>query len=654
MAFRPARMQRVDIVVLAKDERPVTSALGRLGILHLVEIGAEEAGGALKRPDIGGGLEKCRALLLELDFVREKLGLTALPPAAAPAHEPISALADRVAAIGKRADALGEEREKVEAESEEVQDELARLEALDHLTVPLSRLAGSSFLHFAVGVIKPRDLLRLREAAAGEDFLLLGRPDGPDTSRLIGISSRKGRFALDTLLRRYNFEGQDLSALPKGTPAEVIATLTRRADGLREKHGKLAQQRQALADAAAPDIAALERSLRLELALLEAQLNFVRSSSAYVIRGWLPASVLPGVSQELLDVTGGRMILQVREPGETGTPPAEVPVLMKNNRFLKPFEALVRGVGVPQYDEIEPTPFVALSFLIMYGIMFGDVGQGIVLAAVGFMMRRKSRDSGLRDIGAVVCYAGLAGVLGGFFYDTAFGRPMRLYEPLLSPENPEDAAMVLGLPILFGILLISLGVILNIINKLRMRDVLPGIVDRFGVMGIVFYWGALALAAHGALSGSIAVGPAVIVLLALPLAVIFLRGPIFRRLRRSKERAEEEEGIVATAIHGGIEVLDTLTAFLANTVSFARVGAFALAHAGLCMAVYVIAEQAYKLPLGVLWSVLVIVLGNILVIALEGLVVFVQCLRLEYYEFFGKFFGGSGKKYKPFRIEQEA
>jgi V/A-type H+-transporting ATPase subunit I len=97
-------------------------------------------------------------------------------------------------------------------------------------------------------------------------------------------------------------------------------------------------------------------------------------------------------------------------------------------------------------------------------------------------------------------------------------------------------------------------------------------------------------------------------------------------------------------------VLETVMTFLTNTVSFSRVGAFALAHGGLSLAVYTLAGIVRDTAGGAVWSAVVIVLGNLLVLALEGLIVFVQCMRLEYYEFFSKFFEGGGKRYSPFRV----
>jgi V/A-type H+-transporting ATPase subunit I len=136
-------------------------------------------------------------------------------------------------------------------------------------------------------------------------------------------------------------------------------------------------------------------------------------------------------------------------------------------------------------------------------------------------------------------------------------------------------------------------------------------------------------------------------LILAPLLLLLFRELIYVHLIH---RGHESEGALVDFMSGGVDMMETITGFLANTVSFARVGAFALAHVGLCMAIFSLEKVVHQLPAGVIWGGVVIVLGNIVVILLEGMVVFVQGLRLEYYEFFSKFFEGAGKRYNPFRV----
>jgi V/A-type H+-transporting ATPase subunit I len=644
MSLTPAKMKFLDLVILDRDARRITTALGRMGVLELVKVRPETASDQAALPDRSPELDQCRALASRLDEVRERVGLGELPASPESSYEPLDAVEHEVVRLEGRIKPLLEERTKMESESERIQDELVRFDMLSAVMVPLSQVLESPFLHFAVGSIKATDLAKLQATAGQDTILLSGETDG-ERRNLVAVSSRKRQAELETQLRQHNFVTEDISPLAGGAPATTLDGMRKRVEQIRSEQERISQELKEVARTEAQKIASLERSLALELALVEASLNFSRTESTCRISGWLPTDQAAPTSSRLLQETEGRLFLQMREPKETDVSPDDVPVLMKDNPFIRPFQLLVTGFGFPRYREIQPTPMVAISFLTMYGLMFGDVGQGAVLALGGFVTRKRARNPQIRDLGTIICFAGIAATACGFLYGSVFGK--ELLRPLwIRPM--EEVVTILEIPVALGVLLISIGILLNIINKFRRGDYYGGIVDRLGIVGIVLYWGAIGLGLRCIVMGP----PAHILLLIallilLPLVLLFLRELIYELF---VHKGHESDGPIIALMNGGVEVMETLTGFLANTVSFARVGAFALAHAGLCLAVYSLQAVVRDLPAGIVWSGIIIVLGNVLVILLEGLVAFVQCLRLEYYEFFSKFFGGDGKRYKPFRI----
>jgi len=645
MSLTPAKMKFLDLIILDRDARRITTALGRMGVLELVKVRPEAASDQAALPDRSPELDQCRALASRLDAVREKIGLAALPASAESAYEPLDAVEKEIARLEGRVEPLLEQRSKIEAESERIQDELVRFDMLGAVMVPLSQVLESPFLHFAVGSIKTADLAKLEAAAGGNIILLSGGADG-ERRNLIAVTSRKMQAELEGLLRQCNFVAEDVSPLAQGTPAATLDGMRKRLDEIRSDQERLSRELKEVARTEAQEIASLERSLGLELALVEASLNFSRTQSTCRISGWLPTDQVAPASSRLLQETEGRLFLQVREPKETDVPPDEVPVLMEDHPLIRPFQLLVTGFGFPRYREIQPTPLMAASFLVMYGLMFGDVGQGAVLAISGFVVSRRARSPQIRDLGAIICMAGLAATVFGFLYGSLFGKEGVL--PVLWISPIEDVVKMLVAPVALGILLISVGILMNIVNKFRSGDYFRAIVDRIGVVGIVLYWGAIGLGLRSVLLGSSShLGLLIVLLIFLPLLVLFFRELVYEQF---VHKGRESEGPLVALMGGGVDVMETLTGFLANTVSFARVGAFSLAHAGLCMAIFGVVSVVRVWPAGGLWSALVIVLGNAVVILLEGMVVFVQDLRLEYYEFFSKFFEGAGKRYKPFRI----
>ena len=638
----PAKMKRVDMVILERDVEMVTTLLGRLGVLHLVKIKTEETGSRLVLVNRTDELNACRALQNRLNAVRDPIGLHEVVPAVEGDHRPMAAVEEEVAGIEAVVNPLIEKRSKIELESEQIQDELLRLEALGVFQVPMERVLESPFLHFAIGTIKTSDLQRLSEEAR-ENILLVAQSAPEDRQKLVAVTSKKGRFALESLLRKHGFERVEIEELSRKTPAEIVQGLMKRLDEIRAEQKRIHDMLHQVAAKDGGRIEALYHRIDLEIALLEASMNFGHTSATCLIGGWLPADYVSVVSERLLKETEGRIAIDIREAEAANTPMEEVPVLMKNHPLIRPFELLVQGFGWPRYKEIEPTVIVALSFLLMYGLMFGDVGQGMVLVLVGLGLRRWGKGREVRDIGFIVMAAGIAATLGGFLYGSFFG--LEKLPALLRPM--EDIPTILAAPIALGVILISLGVVLNIINRFRAGDYLHGFIDRFGVVGIVFYWGAVGLGVRFAVLGRATKTWEIVLFIVVPLLILFFRELIFHWL---SPKGESSEGGIAGLMHGGIDVMETLSSYLANTVSFARVGAFALAHAGLCVAVFSLEEIVRELPAGPIWAVLVLVFGNALIIGLEGLIVFIQCLRLEYYEFFGKFYGGSGKRYSPFRI----
>jgi V/A-type H+-transporting ATPase subunit I len=336
-------------------------------------------------------------------------------------------------------------------------------------------------------------------------------------------------------------------------------------------------------------------------------------------------------------------------------PEEDVPVLLRHSRCLRPFEMLVSTYGVPHYREFEPTAFVAISYLLMFGMMFGDVGHGLVLCLGGLSAWFLNRGRKMRDFGVLLAFGGLASIVFGFVYGSCFGLESFHQYALWHDPLEGNPIHLIQLTIGFGVMMISLGIALNIINRFRSGDILGGFLDRFGVVGGLFYWGALMLAtklsvmqAHGLTN------LAIVLFLALPLVGWTLKGPLeYARHRHEGKATEPGENLLTAAVESLVSAFEAVLSYLANTVSFVRLAAYAMSHAALLAAAFAMAATVRNLEIGGFLSVLIIVLGNALAIVLEGIIASVQALRLEYYEFFGKFFSGTGNAFVPFRLTDD-
>ena len=317
---------------------------------------------------------------------------------------------------------------------------------------------------------------------------------------------------------------------------------------------------------------------------------------------------------------------------------------------------LISNFGMPRYNELDPTIFVGITFVLMFGFMFGDIGQGLVLLLVGLFMKfsKKKFDETIRDAGVLLSFCGLSAIVFGFFYGSIFGYEHLIHHLWVNPLKMDiaegsllsDIHRLLLTAIGMGVVFTSVAIIINIINHFMTKHVYEGIFDKFGLLGLIFYWSALATGLWMVIKGSIATWQ--IVLIVTPLVLLFIKEPLHNLLHKhGLFHGESPFGIL---LEGVLDLMETFTGYMSGTVSFIRVGAFAISHAALCMAVFLIVGMLSKLPLSSLWQAIIIVVGNVIVIAFEGMVAGIQCIRLEYYELFGKYFSSEGVEYKPFSL----
>ena len=310
---------------------------------------------------------------------------------------------------------------------------------------------------------------------------------------------------------------------------------------------------------------------------------------------------------------------------------------MKNPGLFKPFEMYVEMYGLPSYQEIDPTILVGLTYSVLFGFMFGDAGQGLCLLLGGFLLYKLKK---MRLAGIISC-CGFFSTIFGFLFGSIFGFE-NMIEPLwLRPAEAMTSLPFIGRLNTVFVVVILLCMILNIINSLREKDMEKTWFDTNGAAGLVFY-GALAGTIILYMSGNPLPATAILVVLFLiPLALMFFKEPLTAMLEKKREKMTSGVGMFIT--QGIFELFEVLLSYFSNTLSFIRVGAFAVSHAAMMEVVLMLAGAEAGSPN---WAV--IVGGNLFVCGMEGLIVGIQVLRLEYYELFSRFYRGSGREFKPY------
>ena len=353
-------------------------------------------------------------------------------------------------------------------------------------------------------------------------------------------------------------------------------------------------------------------------------------------------------------VTEGRAVVDVEKPQDMTNAFASalgIPILYRNPLLLRPFQTLVQMYGVPSYGEVQPTGFFAVSFLLMFGLMFGDVGQGLVLFSAGYCLFRYLPR--FLDYGILLMECGAASMVFGALYGSFFGVEGLL--PVLWIEPIRDMRRFMAVAIGFGVLLVSIGLLLNIVNSWRSGERASALLGPHGVFGAFTYWILVALLARAVMPANLTLPvPLLLGMMVVPVVLLVFKRPIVRLLERGGPARVEHPGSPRwlAALEGSVELVDSIFSFFANTISFVRVAAFAAVHAGVFIAMFALADTLAHFRFGQPLGIITLVVGNVVMIFLEGLTVSVQVLRLEYYEFFGKFFRGGGEPYRPLMLRK--
>lgn len=330
------------------------------------------------------------------------------------------------------------------------------------------------------------------------------------------------------------------------------------------------------------------------------------------------------------------------------------PVKLKNNWFTRPFEMFVKMYGLPSYGKFDPTPLVAITYCILFGIMFGDLGQGLLIALIGIIAWKWKKI----ELGRILSRIGIFSALFGVVYGSVFGlehvldpfyiHVLGLPSKPVEVFNPQTTNTLLLISVGIGVFLIILSIVINIILGLRSRNIEGAVFGNNGFAGLVFYVSVIAAVALLMIFNINVLNPWFIIFcIVIPLLLIFLREPLAKLVTKQKN-IKPSDGIGGFIIENFFELFENVLSYITNTVSFVRVGGFILSHAGMMAVVLTLMEM-----LGGIASPIVFVIGNLFVMGMEGLIVGIQVLRLEFYEIFSRFYEGDGKNFQPASISYD-
>ena len=661
-------------VVLKKDRERVTEALLREGVLQFIDVSEVEAELVTRDLGLGTRATSDEPRATDISELRKRAeGLLyagrIIPPVPREAD-----LNNRVSVDlekeSKYLDKITEERQSIREKQRSIQQEILKLEdirrqvelygiGLSDMRIP----ARQSFLSVRTGKLPVSNVKKLETELQDVPSLNIELARRDDMAHHLLISMKRDNERISKILADAGWTRIELPEELKSVEEDVSRQVGQKLKSLTEEQKSLQAQAGELITKEQKKLQDIWTNLRVQELFHIIQDNFKASSRTVIFSGWLPASKKEKLTRSIRNACTSRCYLEWNEPKSKNIAREGIPVQMNNPKILTPFQMLVSNFGIPQYGTIDPTPFVMPIYLTMFGLMFADIGQGLILVLLGILsaryFKKQEQKQGLYNLAWLIIWCGafavLFGALFGSFFGTKLIKPLWFdFHGIISGHGSGDSIVkdvydILAITIYFGISVISLGLIFNWINLFRTGKFMELFLDKGGVMGGWIYAGGIYIAFYmaGHDYREYPSAMAIFVLVGLPALLLLIREP-WHYIRHKAGNLEEGFNpfiIFNFLMQWLVELLEIFTGYLSNTLSFMRVAGLGIAHVSLMVAFFELADMASGI-----FSVIILIAGNILVISLEGLSAGVQALRLNYYEFFTKFFHGTGMLYTPISL----
>lgn len=555
-------------------------------------------------------------------------------------EEALSELNEIKEKLGPTIQTMTEKRKEI-ASLESINESLSFIKK-DLDFTPLQNL---KYIQFEVGRLSRENRVHIRKNYENISALVLEIGEIEESKEDIYMVFYLTQLEEEThrLLKSLNWQRLDLGEDLKGSVSVCMEEKRKKIDILRKQVTVLETNLYDSKEQMHNKLNRIYTRLKLEMKILELKKQIFRGSNVFVITAWIRDCDYRKIEELVAGITD-KFVLMAKKPSELDGE-VKPPTKLKNNWFTRPFEMIVGLYGLPSYKEIDPTPFLAITFCLMFGIMFGDVGQGFVYFLAGvFLTKKMPAPSG------ILKRLGCSSMIFGLVYGSVFGLeeiPVIKDIALVhgGPLNTKNIMPILIAGVAFGVAVLTVSFILGMVNAVRRNDVASALLGKNGLAGYIFFMGLICSAL--CIVGIIPVGVIVpVLIMVIMLLMMVFKEPIAHLACGIRPLISGDKG--SYYIESGFEGIETILSTLSNAISFIRVGAFALNHAGLFMAFSVMAGMVGN-PIA---KFLILVLGNILILVLEGLVVFIQGLRLQYYEMFSKYFTGDGVMYSPVKIDK--
>jgi V/A-type H+/Na+-transporting ATPase subunit I len=651
-------MTATSIICTKKDVESVLGTLNSFGEFHIEPYSEDDANIA----QYNANIQKAQERILDVDglakqLIHEKGSLLGMFKASEP--KKVVVTADNWQSL---LDSTNQDILTLKTEVDNLNGSLAALkekkQELSHLKKILQSMEAADADPEAIGELKLiyvafasmpiKNCEAFQMAIAGQPFFVKQSRLTDEECFLSVASSSKHQDEVERILRTYHAE---LFLMPPDLPCNVGEAHKEVAKQLKDNEDKeknLRDQLGKIGGESKDQLASWRETSENILVLLTAERDILQTGRLATVKGFVPQKKFSQLQETVTRGMEGKvLVLQDEAQPDYLDHKVKAPSKFANNRFVKPFEEITKLYGLPNYNEVDPTPLMAITFPFLFGLMFGDLGHGLVLLLGGLIVGSLIKgNQGMKNMCWIIAACGVGAMVAGALFGEFFGQPV--FEAIWFHPT-ENVAYFLIFALFVGIVQISIGIALELVDDVLKHDVIDAVLT--ALPKILFFAGGVFLVVTYQLDfGAWLSGP--ILLPLIPFIIMVAGKPIYMKVAKSAVTHESEHPESETLVGRFFEGGDFLTRLLSNTISYSRILALFMAHWALLLVTYTVAGL---IALGVggvgglVLSAVIIVFGNVAVLALEGLIVFIHTLRLHFYEWFSKFYAGAGTEFKPFK-----
>ena len=535
--------------------------------------------------------------------------------------ELINTVDDIIEKIEQETEKPVKELEKIEEEIIESEKLRGLLDLIENLEINLKDVGESERLSVFLGIMPKEEAdtirERLEELTKGNFYLgVRETPENKLVTLLICLKEQASMVLAN--LRRINWEKIEIVG-QQGTPHEARDSVNKKIVALAEEKIKQETIVVAIAKKWRDELEKYRELLVTERQREESQNKFAQMEHVVAIEGWVPENSADQAAQEIGKVSNGACVVEISDPEEMD----DVPVLLKNPKFIRSFELLTRLYGMPTYNGVDPTLLLVPGFLLFFSIMLTDAMYGVIALVLGLLLVRGGGkyNTFIKDAGVILSSAGVATIIigalsGGWFGGFGLKLPilaaMQVFDPMVQVTTFLLIALIIGLTH------VNIGVVINVWNRLKRRELWKALTGNlwflFAQPGIFFF-----------LVGYKSVG---LLFIVISLVLLFL-------------------GHKAMAMF-------QVTGFMGDVLSYARLMALGLCTTGIAMTVNVLSNMLYAgSSIGIFFAIVVFFIGHLFNFVINAMGAFVHGLRLHYVELFTKFFESGGTEFTPLETRYE-